>query len=248
MKHDRKLLSFHHRLDQKILEAGLSYRELSQRIGRGETYIATMVRNRNDPGLSTVVEICDVLSIPVSELTDDGASQMAVPVSVPGEDIDELTSALISVVADRARNALTNEGQNPTLDDVIEWWHENGGRLENFERFREKVDLFEVPGEEAKIPVPVHLGHESLLAQKFNLHDEDHLQKILPQFDTERSQSILDAHKDAASGKPVLSIEQIDVDIPVIKSPVHAKYKRLLLPVNDSRGNRLVLNYAKHIR
>ncbi|MDJ0826810.1 MAG: helix-turn-helix transcriptional regulator [Rhodobacter sp.] len=248
MKHDRRLSGFHHRLDQKILEAGLSYRELSLRIGRGETYIATMVRNRNDPGLSTVVDICDALGIELADLTDNGTPQAGRLVTLGSQDVDDIAEALIAAAAERARRALNAGGVHPTIDDLLEWWHSNGGRLENFDQFREKVDLFAAPSHTAVMPVPVQLGHDSLVAQKFGLHDENHLAELLPQLDDRRTKMIVDAHKEAASGRPVLSVEQLDVVLPSGNTEIHAKYKRLLLPVHDPSGNTLVLNYSKHIR
>ncbi len=247
MKHEQNISSFHHRLDQKILEAGLSYRELSVRIGRGETYISSMVRNRNDPGLSTVIEICNVLGIELAELVDCAPAPMRRHVSVDGQDINDFAEMLIAAAAKRARDVVSDRGINPTIDEVIEWWYLRGGLLEDFDTLRDKVDLFAPPPSDASMPVPVRIGSDSLVSRKFSLHNEDHLRNLLPRLETVQTARIASAHLEALSGHPVLSIEQIQLFLPERNENVHARYKRLLLPVRDPRGDALVLNYSQLI-
>ncbi len=207
-----------------------------------------MVRNRNDPGLSTVIDICGVLGIEVTELIGEGPARKSRPVAqIAPWDVNEFAEMLINTAAQRARQIVSDHGVNPTIDDVIEWWHEHGGRLEDYDRLRDKVDLFAPPSGEASMPVPFRLGSDSLVARKFSLYDEDHLRNLLPRLDNGRAQKIATAHKEALSGRPILSVEEMDVQLPEKGQSIRAKYKRLLLPVHNPRGDAFVLNYSQLI-
>jgi len=196
MEHRNEKTTFHHRLDQKIIEAGLSYRELSLRIGKGETYIATLVRNRNDPGLSTVVDICNALKIGLADLLPESSPANGLTIGAAWQ-VEDIAEEVLFAVAKRARLRDVQGGSKPTLDEIFEWWHRQGGRLENFDELREHIDLFTPPPEDARMPVPARLGHDSLVARTFGVEDEDNLRHLLNHLDTKLNKRIAQAHSEA---------------------------------------------------
>lgn len=254
--------SFYHRLDEKIMEAGLSYRDLSLRIGKGETYVSTMIRNRNDPGLSTVVDICQVLDIRLEALLTEGSAEHC-PVdgnpfessldddadapTVTSFNLNEIADDLIAALLDRAERQGNRPGPDMSLDELMSWWTAHGGRLENVDKFLEKIDLFAPPESCSDLPVPARLGSGSLVAKEFKLEDEDHLRKLLVDLDKGFCRSIADSHREALAGKPVLTVESINVEDPLSGEMVKVKYNRLLLPVHDFSRSRFVLNYSQPV-
>ena len=236
--------SFYHRLDQKIMESNLSYRDLSERIGKGATYISTMMRNKNDPGLSTVIEICKALDIRLETLLEDDENPVDGP-RIHSHEIENIVKAVVSEVSGRANPGMDAPHSMMSIEDMMSWWHQHNGRLENMDAFLENIDLFHPPSVTSNTPDPARVGKSSLVNAKFKIEDESNLSKTLMKMEDRFCSNIAQAHVTALKGQPVLTIEELDVFNPHKNERVTAKYNRLLLPVNDFARNSFILNYSK---
>jgi transcriptional regulator with XRE-family HTH domain len=236
---------FHERLKDYIRQSDYDYKSLSLAIGQGERYISNLLSTKSDPGYSNVIKLCAALGVTPNEIAG-----LKDQLTLSGGVLD---SRIIAAQAERILDAVTKEtyrklsrrGVKPLLDDVLTWWHQQGGRLSNFDRLAEHVDLYIAPGPDAQIPEPYKLGESSLAAESFNIQSADHLRFLLTRFDHELVEKVQLAHKDAAQGEPKLSIEEIEVQLPGHTFPLRFNYKRLLLPVTDERGYSYVLNYSQ---
>lgn len=228
------------------MESNISYRELSERIGKGATYISTMIRNKNDPGLSTVIEICKALGIGLGELVNDNEYSDDTR-RVKPEELEEMLKSIASEVTARANASLQNSQSSMTIEDMMSWWHQHGGRLENVDNFLEDVDLFHPPCAISNTPKPARVGKSSLVTRKFNIENENNLEHLLQKMEGRWPSNIAEAHYTALKGQPLLRVVELDVIDPNKNERVTAKYSRLLLPVRDFARNSLVLNFTKPI-
>ncbi|SLN62144.1 hypothetical protein PEL8287_03381 [Roseovarius litorisediminis] len=236
---------FHDRLRQLIKASDYDYKGLSLAIGQGERYISNLLANKSDPGYSSVIRICSALGVTPNQL-----SGLNDQISLVGQDIDtNIVSAhaerILTSVTREAHRKLSQRGTKPLLDDVLTWWHQHNGLLSNFETLSEHVDLYRAPEPDARLPDPYLIGTQSLAAVSFGIKTADHLRHLFTTFDKDLSQSVTMAHVQTNKGQPLLSIEEIDVNLPGHSFPLRFVYKRLLLPVRDSGGNRYVLNYSQ---
>ena len=236
---------FHQRLKAFIKESDFDYKSLSLEIGQGERYISNLLSTKSDPGYSSVVKICSALG-----LTPNQIAGLSDQISLAGGEID---GRIVSAQAERVLTAVTREahrklaqrGARPLLDDVLTWWHQQNGRLSNFDALSEHVDLYRAPTDHSRLPDPFKIGAQSLATQSFGIQTAEHLRYLFTTFDKTLSESVRLAHVEATRGDPKLSIEEIDVMLPGHNFPLRFTYKRLLLPVQDTEGNDYVLNYSQ---
>ena len=179
------MLDFHDRLKTYILDSPYDFKSLSLEIGQGERYISNMLSAKSDPGYSSVVKICSALGITPNEIA--GLSDQ---ITLTGGEID---SRIVTAQAERILTSVTREahrklskrGARPLLDDVLTWWHQQGGVLSNFDRLSEHVDLYLAPETDNNLPEPVKIGHYSLAAQSFGIQTAEHLRHLFTTFDQE---------------------------------------------------------------
>jgi hypothetical protein len=238
---------FHQRLKELIKQSEYDYKSLSLKIGQGERYISNMLASKSDPGFSSVVKICSALGLTPNQITglDD-------QITLAGGELD---NGLVNAHAERILTAVTREahrklatrGAQPLLDDVLTWWHQQGGMLSNFDELANHVDLYRAPTPESTIPEPYKMGGQSLATRSFGVNSAEHLRYLFSTFDPDLIESVRLAHVEATKGQPHISIQAIDVTLPGHSFPLRFTYKRLLLPVHDAAGNSYVLNYSQAI-
>lgn len=235
---------FHQRLDRAIQISGLSYRELSIRIGVGEAYITNLLRKQSDPGFGTTQKICQVLGISLNELAGMGEKVEIASTRFEEADIDRIAQGVYSRLATETWINTFPQGQRPSIDDVLNWWINQNGVLHNFDQISEYVDLFTPPTETSQMITPHKLGATSLVSMAFGIDNNEKLHKILETLDESQNERILISHRETSLGRPVLSVETLDVGI-AEKGRVKVQYKRILLPVRDLSGRSFILNYAQ---
>lgn len=241
----KSLPDFHDRLKAYIRDSRFDYRSLSLEIGQGERYISNMLSAKSDPGYSNVVKICSALGITPNEIA--GLNDQ---ISLLGNEVDErIVSAqaerILTAVSREAHRKLARRGAHPLLDDVLTWWHQQGGRLSNFDRLSDHVDLYRAPKADTTAPEPFQVGRNSLAARSFNVKSAEHLSHLFATFDRNLVEQVRLAHVETTKGQPNLSVQEIDVMLPRHSFPLRFTYKRLLLPVRDASGNDYVLNYSQ---
>lgn len=239
------MLDFHDRLKTYIQGSQFDYRSLSLEIGQGERYVSNLLSAKSDPGLSNVVKMCSALGITPNQIAglDD-------QITLSGTEVDtRIVNAqaerILTAVSNEAHRKLSHRGANPLLDDVLTWWHQQGGLLSNFDMLSEHVDLYVAPERDSSIPEPYQVGHNSLAARSFGIETAEHLRYLFTTFDHSLTESVRLAHVAATKGDPQLSVEEIDVALPGHRFPLRFTYKRLLLPVKDHNGQDYVLNYSQ---
>ncbi len=236
---------FHDRLKKLIRASEYDYKSLSLLIGQGERYISNLLTSQSDPGFSSVIRICSALG-----LTPNQIAGLTDQITLSGEETD---SRVVSIYAERiltsvtreARRKLAKRGTGPLLDDVLTWWHQQGGLLSNFDGLSEHVDLYHAPGHNAPLPEPYRIGAKSLATVSFGIETTEHLRHLFTTFDKALSESVKLALVETTKGDPQLSVQEIDVLLPGHSFPMRFSYKRLLLPVHDMDGNQYILNYSQ---
>lgn len=239
--------AFHDRLRTLIKASGYDYKALSLAIGQGERYISNLLSTGSDPGYSCVVKICAALGLTPNQLTglDD---HLSVVNKAKGDQIVKTQAErILTSVTKEAQRRLTSYSARPLLDDVLTWWHQQRGEMSNFEALSEHVDLYTLPDPGARLPQPHRVGQQSLAATSFGIESAEQLRHLLTTFDKTLCEQVTLAHVETARGQPQLSVQEIDVSLPGHKFPLRFVYKRLLLPVRDSRGNEFVMNFSQAI-
>ena len=241
------MLCFHDNLRQEINRSKFNYRQLSIKIGKGERYVANMLDNKSDPGLTAAILIAEAIDVPLQSLLKP-SSEVAIQASQnENRQTEVIAEDLLTKVAEAARLKLQIQGVEPTIDDMLSWWHVQDGILGNFDRFAERFDLFERPTADFTLPVAHKLGKQSLASRSFGVSNPNELQKLLLIFGPGVSDTVLKAHATIKGKTPGVSIQEIDVTLPDGHTKLSFSYKRLLLPVKDPAGQKYIMSYSRLI-
>ncbi|MEM8774858.1 MAG: helix-turn-helix transcriptional regulator [Pseudomonadota bacterium] len=239
------MLDLHARLKVFIKATDFDYKSLSLAIGQGERYISNLLSSKSDPGYSNVVKICAALGTTPNQLAGIGDEIDLTASQIDHQIARAQAEHLLTLITREARRKLSAFGARPLLDDVMNWWHEQKGVLTNFDLISEHVDLYLAPSAEHDLPTPYRLGSASLAAESFGIQTAEQLREILSILDEGLVKNIKMAHAQTSGGDPKLSIEDIDILLPGHHFASRFLYKRLLLPVRDTKGRKFVLNYSR---
>jgi transcriptional regulator with XRE-family HTH domain len=228
---------------QFLIDAqGRNIAELSEEIGKSRGYLSEFV-DRNgteDPSFGTMSLLAKKLGVSLSYFDED-TTEFEITTA---RDIDREAATLLSGVMRSARARMLAQGARPTMDCIVSWWQENGGRLINCEALLPYVDLVSSNPNEA-IPAVAHVGHLGLSAETLKSQDVSKLQSFI---DT------LDEADMAELKKTISTVRRIVVGMVTPQSrtvPASASeqalkvdFVRLMLPVTDAKGDPYVLNFS----
>lgn len=130
-------------------------------------------------------------------------------------------------------------------DDFVQWWHENGGRLENFDTLSPYTDLFDAPLSDAKLISPKRTGRKSLQSINFENTCTDQLVKTLEGFSGKQNRELVRAHLTAIQrGEPVLTFPSLDEKLRSGRR-FRKQYMRVLAPIYLPDGKVEVANFSR---
>ena len=225
-------------------KAGTVPRQLAIEIGRDSEYVSDIIHRRRLPDLEAIHAFAAALHVDVTELLRPRSGPPA-PAYDPGRGWAEKLAEQIlrSSIGDASRA----DDEPPTCDDVLNWWHSNGGRLREFDGFRSYVELFDPPDTAIMRPMPHRMGARSLAAREMHIDTAQQLQRSFDGSEPEVVLSVALAHANTLEGKPKLSYHSILIELSADEL-VKLNYSRLLLPVQDEDGRRYVMNYSRAVR
>lgn len=236
---------FHQRLRQLIRESGMKDSEVSKRVGRGTAYISNLINKEADPGFSVIIRICDLFDV-TPDYFIGREPRAEVSEIIYQNQIDSVAEMLVQNSLAQARKRLLNRSPNPTLDEVMNWWHRN---RESYEHSDAIVAFFDVysPPDQSRLPRIVSMGRESLATRSIGIQSVEKLRRVYQDLGPDHLKGIVDAHVETHSRQnPLLTIENINVVLPD-KRRMPLDYKRLLLPVTNTKGNEFIINYSSPV-
>lgn len=236
---------FFDNLRKRMVALGLSARALSMKMGRNEFYIATLLKGGSRLRVDTLLELAEALETDPMALLwgDKGDGELAVP--RPQLHTNRKAAALLQ----QALQLLgPEEGATspPKFEDVLNWWRDTGGRLVNCDHIIEHCDLHQAPVENSSRTQVRRIGASSLATRILGEASIDRLHQEMDKAIPEDSRRVSNAYVSALSGSPIISCESLRGKL-TSEVSLRLDYDRLLLPVVNDLGERLILNYSKEV-
>ena len=236
---------FFDNLRQRMKALGLSARALSMKMGRNEFYIATLLKGGSRLRVDTLLELAEALETdPMALLWGEtgGGGQIAVPQS------QTHSNRKAAALLEQALSLLGPQDQNapPKFEDVLSWWRDSGGQLVNCDHIIEHCDLHQAPSDDSFRTSVRRIGSNSLATKILGEASIDRLHKEMDKAIPEESRRVSDAYVSALGGSPIISCESLRGKL-TSEDTLVLDYDRLLLPVVNERGERLILNYSKEV-
>ena len=219
---------------------------LGEAIGKRKGYISSFFAGRGNPDFITFMKMCAELGLdPIATVSGDSLLNLQ-PATPLQQEVDKQAMRLLKSVTDAVASRMAIDNREFSIDDLIIWWHENSGKLHSMDQFAEYVDLIHAPNHPNEVIRPHRLGAKSLASEALFSNDPNKLARFLDSITEEERMEISWSYHQAALG-PSTAVPSVVVDMEDMDQPNHLKYYRLLLPVEDAMGNKLILNYSREI-
>ena len=229
----------------RIRDLGLSSRALSLRMGRNEFYIATLLKGGSRLRVDTLLDLAEALETdPMALLRgEEGGGVLAV--SQSQSHASRKATALLQQALHLLGPAPDDCGP-PNFEEVLSWWRDTGGQLVNCDHIIEHCDLHRAPVDDGPRTEVWRLGASSLATKIIGSQSIDRLHQEMDKAIPDDSRRVTNAYLTALSGSPIISCESLRGKL-TSEDTLRLDYDRLLLPVVNEQGERLVLNYSKEV-
>jgi hypothetical protein len=192
---------------------------------------------------STIERLCDAAGVSLEMFRKD-RSTIGLAAPQASDELHRRAAAAYSQALRDVQTEMRRMGTDILCDDVLNWLHQNNGRLTDFDALRERVDLFEVATPETTIMQPSRIGHNSLAAQYFGIeHTAQYVSKI-SRLDHSVVENSLAAHWRVQATQRY-EIEDISIATKLDGRKIDEKYRRVMAPVETLDGKKLTLVFAK---
>lgn len=236
---------FFDNLKQRMKALGLSARALSMKMGRNEFYIATLLKGGSRLRVDTLLELAEALETdPMALLWGETGDGGDIAVLQSQTHSNRKAAALL----EQALSLLGPQDPNapPKFEDVLSWWRDSGGQLVNCDHIIEHCDLHQAPSDDSFRTSVRRIGSNSLATKILGEASIDRLHQEMDKAIPEDSRRVSDAYVSALGGSPIISCESLRGKL-TSEDTLVLDYDRLLLPVVNERGERLILNYSKEV-
>lgn len=237
---------FFDNLRQRMTALGLSARALSLKMGRNEFYIATLLKGGSRLRVDTLLELAEALETdPMALLWGEkgDGGQIAVPQSPSPS--NRKAAALLEQALDLL-GAQPGQQSAPKFEDVLSWWRDSGGLLVNCDHIIEHCDLHQAPVDDSPRTLVRRIGSRSLASKILGETSIERLHQEMDKAIPEESRRVTGAYVSALGGSPIISCESLRGKL-TSEDTLVLDYDRLLLPVVNELGERLILNYSKEV-
>ena len=236
---------FFDNLRQRMSALGLSARALSLKMGRNEFYIATLLKGGSRLRVDTLLELAEALETdPMALLWGDKVNgELAVP--QPQFHINRKAASLLQQAL-QLLDPADDSAAPPNFEQVLSWWRDTGGQLVNCDHIIEHCDLHQAPIDNSPRTQVRRIGANSLATKILGEPSIDRLHQEMDKAIPEDSRRVTDAYVTALRGSPIISCESLRGKL-TSEDTLRLDYDRLLLPVVDELGERLILNYSKEV-
>ena len=236
---------FFDNLRQRMSALGLSSRALSLKMGRNEFYIATLLKGGSRLRVDTLLELAEALETDPMALLwgdkEDGELAVLRPQVHNNRKAAELLEQALHLLGPQAAADAA-----PKFEEVLSWWRDSGGHLVNCDHIIEHCDLHQVPVDSSPRTQVRRLGANSLATKILGEASIERLHREMDKAIPEDSRRVTDAYVTALSGNPIISCESLRGKL-TSEDTLVLDYDRLLLPVMNEKGERLILNYSKEV-
>jgi hypothetical protein len=212
---------------------------LSVQIGKSPSYLRGLLHNKSVPSIQVCMSLSSALDCSLEELVGTAPKRTINMKAISGE---------ISLEIERQLSRRLPIDRQPTGDDVMSWWLENGGQLKNHDFLEDRFDLFNIPDTSHRELIPYRLGKKSLASTQLGTTSIDVYHKTIRPLSEKYKGMILTAQTSSLESGPVTTIERLSAIHPLTGTHIYIDYTRTFAPVTLADGQKLVLNYSKLLR
>ena len=237
----------HQKIRSVFSDKNLSLRQASLKCDIKYSTLHSMLNDEREVSYSILDAICSGLNISMAYFSSSVASLDIDGFASHDAVYEKATDILDRALKRTSRNELYR-GHKIGLEDFLNWWFANSGRLESFEGLAQHVDIFKPPNKDSQRIRPTTIGKLSLASKYFFLEEVDHLHQTLDGFSKQANDALVKAHLDALNrGEPVITHPSLDEKLRDGRRFTR-QYRRVLAPVYLPKGEPMIINYSQDFR
>ncbi len=222
-----------------------THAELSRLAGYKNNKATAVLNGEILPNISVALNFARAFKVSVDELFKPNTMEQSELTIQPLQEIDRQSAQLLNAVFQAAHKKMVGLGERPSIDTIMAWWQESGGRLEGSDQLKPHIDLVSVPGANQSIPDVMHVGAKSLTSQALKSHDSQRLTAFLRTLNDSDQDELRRSVTTVSYTKSGMVTPQTRiVDMPGMACPIEISFIRLMLPVTDMQNTPYVLNFS----
>ena len=223
------------RIDAACKIAGVKLKTACTISGINYGTLRSQMRNNREIPASSLALLSAGLRIPIQFFFDLPAADQVSATSLNRWRAAEL--------ANTEHAACSRAGFNVTTDHILDWFHQEGGLLKNWEWFEDQVDLYEPIKPTHRIMHPIQIGKRSSTAERLMLAGNRDFYRIVGSFEERIIQRAMHSHRMLDEVPYLVTDETLDV---IIKGQrVRGGYRKVTMRVTDPQGEPVTAVFSK---
>ncbi|UWQ27267.1 helix-turn-helix domain-containing protein [Leisingera sp. M527] len=247
MKDLTHMALIHKKISALLTDMNLSNRQAALKCGIPYGTFNSALKNEREIGWSMLDALARGLGVSFHYFSSDTAGLELLP-DRRAEEAGRKAFEILNAQLQSAARSRQYRGCDVSLQDFLDWWFANSGRLEGFDQLQHQVDLFSPPDAEKNRIQPIKSGPASLASICFEVASSEQLRSTLNGFSDRLNSDLVLAHSEAISrGEPVITHPSIDVNL-LNGRRFTRQYRRVLAPVYLPDGKLMVANFSQDIK
>ncbi|WP_254656628.1 helix-turn-helix domain-containing protein [Leisingera sp. JC1] len=247
MKDPAHMALIHEKIAALLEDMNLSNRQAALKCGIPYGTFNSALKHEREIGWSTLDALARGLGVSFHYFSSETAGLELLP-DIRADAAAVKAFEILNTRLQAAARTRQYSGCDVSLQDFLDWWFANSGRLEGFDRLQHAVDMFNPPDAEQNRIQPIRSGPASLASICFEVSDSNQLRSTLNGFSDKVNADLVMAHSEAISrGEPVITHPSLDVKL-LNGRRFTRQYRRVLAPVYLPDGKLLVVNFSQDIK
>lgn len=223
------------RIDAACRIAGVKLKKACTISGVNYGTLRSQMRNNREIPASSVALLSAGLGIPIQFFFD-------LPGEAQGSAL-RLNRWRAAEQANAEHAACCRAGFNVTTDHILDWYHQEGGRLNNWEWFEDQVDLYKPIEATDRIMHPLQIGKRSPTAERLMLAGNRDFYRIVGSFEEKILQRAMHSHRMLEEVPYLVTDEELDVVIKGLR--VKGGYRKVTMRVTGPQEEPVTAVFSK---
>ncbi|MDQ2091740.1 hypothetical protein [Marimonas arenosa] len=207
------------------------------------TTLHAQIAHEREIPFSTIDKLCSAAGVSL-EVFRSAPASIGVTAHDISHELHRRAAAAYSQALRDVQDEMRRYGTDIMCDDVLNWLHRNSGRLTDFDRLRERVDLFHKLDAGDGIMRPHHIGATSLVARSFEIRDIDEYFPKVRQLGPSVIENSIAAHLRVQKTQQY-QVEDIRLRGRIDSAEYDIEYRRIMAPVTAMNGAQFTLVFAQ---
>lgn len=230
-------------VSETIRRSGLTLRDLSKKSGISKSRIDLLKKRNARLTVEDILRLSGPLGFEPSRAL--GPWNEIASASNPAE---EHYARIVSSVMATSKEMVRQMGKEMDPMDLVAWHHQNGGRLEGYEKFQPYIGLFSVNSDCGPAIEARQIGQKCLAANSLQTPNSDQVNKYIQSLNVADREAIAFTYLETRESRQwKMFPRSVRVEFPGAGPAYVLNYATLLMTVTAPNGSEYILNFSNYL-